>query len=195
MYCRRGKDNANGLCSCQCASVQNGNPIYYPQTEEYAVRCRCPECGQACRCVHKGEDKMKVVTIVSLLFLCLLSGCLSASSSTGAESSASIKAKQSTSQETTSIDSVKLSVESTTITQTLQDGTMLVITAGGGKAETGSKTEQQSEMMNKTSANAQAAADSSAKAVMNLTYVLIGIVGLILISGGSRLLAFFRKWI
>lgn len=87
-------------------------------------------------------------------FLIAGTGCISASSSTGADASAEIKSKQSSSQSSTNSDMVRLEVAPTTITA--PDGS--VITIGGAKAETGSKTSNEQDQISKISAKADAMA-------------------------------------
>ena len=142
-----------------------------------------------------------VVLIILLLGLAIAvmlilsgMGCISASSSTGADASAKVSGKQQSSQETTATDEVVLEIPSSVITLTDPAGKVFVVAnIGGGKARTGSKTEQATDMNQKLDAYAKSQAEATAKAGVNMTYLLLGIVALILISGGSRFVGVVKK--
>ena len=64
-------------------------------------------------------------------------------------------------------------------------------------AKTGSETNQQTDMLakmeQKLEQQEKKRTESEANSKVNLTYIIIGIIALILISGGSRLIALYKK--
>lgn len=130
-----------------------------------------------------------LVLLVILFFITatawLLSGCVSASSSTNAGSESDVKAKTQSSQETSSVDNVALTVSPTVITFLDKDGTPNAkIETGGASASTGSTSNQESKSLNDISASSKASAEGIAKAAANLTYVMIGIGALLVLGIG-----------
>lgn len=132
-------------------------------------------------CIKDGQidDSTFKVLIICMVGLALC-GCISASASTGIEAQAKQEAEQGSSQETTSTDRVKLEIETTTITT--PDGS--VITVGGGSAETGSKTTQQSDQLNKIEQSLEMQGKASSSSSFNITMLVIlaGILAFVLVA-------------
>ena len=120
------------------------------------------------------------VLLVIVFFLAstawLLSGCVSAQSSTSSGAESEVKSKTQSTQETNSVDNTSLVVSPTVITFLDKDGTPTAkIETGGASASTGSASNQESKSLNDISASSKSSADSMAKAAATITWILIAL--------------------
>lgn len=134
---------------------------------------------------------MKLILTGLFCMSLYLLGCVSAKSHSGADTEAMSRIQQRSSQEMAGTDTTKLEIEKTIIEDLDSQGNVVKrITTGGGRAETGSQYNQQSDakILAEASARASAEAMSKAKAdIMPLVYLgLIALALLIIFSVGSR---------
>lgn len=146
---------------------------------------------------------MKYTIVAIMLIIVIMQvGCISATSTTATEGELKAKMSQTASQSAGQESSNTNQSESSIKIDEYLDGEGKVISRTTTTlAKTGSETNQQTDMLSqikqKIDMQEKVRAESEAKASINFTYIIVGIIALIClyitISGGSRLLAVYKK--